>query len=225
MRASLSALVVAAVLMLSGCAAPPIAKEVAHELQSEVQEIAVLTARGDTADAVAAAHALAARVRTAQAEGQITGERAVTILQRVEQLIERLVRSGAAPAPAGAPQPVAGSADPAALPAEPEPTDMGESQPTEEADPPKTREPVEAPDPTEAPDPVEPTEPVEPVEVPDAAEPAVAPANPESSGSGSSGSGPGAAVPVPVIVDAADDDDDDDDDGGKGRGRGRSDGD
>lgn len=98
LRGGLGALVVTAVLMLSGCSAPPIAADVARELQCEVRVIAVLTARGDTADAVAAAHTLSARVRTAQSEGQITGERAVMILQRVDQLIDRLLRSGAAPA-------------------------------------------------------------------------------------------------------------------------------
>lgn len=105
LRAGLSALVVAGVLMLSGCSTPSIAAEVAQELQCEVREIAILTARGDTADAVAAAQALSVRVRKAQSDGQITGERAVMILQRVDQLIERLLRSGAGPAPVDLPDP------------------------------------------------------------------------------------------------------------------------
>lgn len=104
-RAGLNALVVTAVLTLSGCSAPPIAADVAQELQCEVRVIAVLTARGDTVDAVTAAQTLSVRVRKAQSDGQITGERAVMILQRVDQLIERLLRSGAAPAPVDLPEP------------------------------------------------------------------------------------------------------------------------
>lgn len=104
LRGGVGGLIVAGVLMLSGCSAPPIASEVAQELQCEVRVIAVLTARGDTADAVATAHTLSSKVRKAQSDGQITGERAVMILQRVDQLIDRLLRSGAAPAAVDMPE-------------------------------------------------------------------------------------------------------------------------
>lgn len=217
LRAVLSALIVSALLTFSGCSAPPIEAEVAQDLQSEVQQIAVLTARGDTADAVAAAHALSARVRTAQGEGRITGDRAVMILQRVEQLIDRLAHSGAAPAPADTPKPLAGPAVPAApRPVDPVPVETREPepQPAPEPEPSKAPDTVEAPDTVKAPDPVEAPDPVPTVE------PEVQDGNP-GSGSGSSGSGPG----VPAIVDAADDDNDDDDGKGRGRGRGRSGGD
>lgn len=218
LRAGLSALIVTALLTFSGCSAPPIAAEVSQDLQSEVQQIAVLTARGDTADAVAAAHDLAARVRAAQADGQITNERAVIILQRVEQLINRLVRSGAAPAPADMPQPLAGPVVPVTPPsADPAPTETEKPEPTAAPEAPETPDPVETPDPPETPE--ESPEPDPNVDG-------------DSSGSGSgnsgsdSGSGSGVTVPVPILVDAANDDDDDDgDDGGKGRGRGRSGGD
>lgn len=214
LRAGLGALIVTVWMTFSGCSAPPISTEVSQQLQSEVQEIAVLTARGDTADAVAAAHALAARVRTAQADGQITNERAVTILQRVEQLIDRLVRSGAAPAPADIPKPLAGPVVPVTPPsADPGPVETEEPGPTDEPADPVTPDPVETPNPPETPEPETP----EPAPSTDG--------DSSGSGSGSSGSGSGVPVPVPILVDAPDDDDDDDDDGGKGRGRGRSGGD
>lgn len=241
-RATLSALVVAGVLMFSGCSPPPIESQMAQELQSEVQEIAVLTARGDTADAVSAAHQLAARVRSAQAEGRITGERAVMILERVEQLIERLVRSGAAPAPTGVLEPVAGPVVPPSKEAAPDPA------------------PTDIPEPPEKPEPPEPPAPAEPADVPEpvVAEPAPAPVDSSGSsgsGSGSSGSGTdgslpnnvladpgnsgssgntsgtpgnnagngfGPVVPLPLVVVEVEDGEDESDDGGKSRGRGRS---
>ncbi|WP_299165496.1 hypothetical protein [uncultured Arthrobacter sp.] len=209
LRAGFSALIVTAVLTFSGCSAPPIATEVSTELQSEVHEIAVLTARGDTSDAVEAAHALSTRVRTAQAEGKISGERAVIILQRVEQLIDRLTRSGAAPAPADQPQPLAGPAAPAAPVA----------SPSAEPGPAITDGPE--PTVTDAPEP-----PAEPPQPPEPAGPAPVAENGGDSSGSNSGSGSGEPVPDTVVVDAADEDDDDDDSGrGRGRGRGRGGGD
>lgn len=233
LRAGLSALIVSAFLTFSGCSAPPIAADVAQELQSEVQGIAVLTARGDTSDAVAAAHGLASRVRTAQINGEISGDRAVMILQRIEQLIDRLVSSGAAPAASDLPQPLAGPAVPVVPPpAVPEPVKTLEPAPS------AAPEPQQAPVSPETPEPV----PNVNTDTPEAGEPEGDAQ--DSSGSGSSGSGfdvgsssnGGAgnrSVPVPVGADPANDaddddandaanDDDDDDDGGKGRGRGRS---
>ncbi|WP_309124550.1 hypothetical protein, partial [Arthrobacter sp.] len=193
-RAALSTVVVASVLMFSGCSAPPIESRVAQELQSEVQQIAVLTARGDTADAVAAAHELAARVRTAQMEGKITGERAVMILQRVEQLIERLVRSGAAPAPLDL-QPMASPMDPAAPAPKP--------QPVPEPEPESEPVPTDPTDPTDIPKPAEQPAPFAPIEPADLPEPVViepAPEPVDSSGSSGTGSGSGADSGSPNSV-------------------------
>lgn len=232
-RAGLSALIIAGVLTFSGCSAPPIASDVAQELQSEVHEIAILTARGDTDEAVAAAHALSKSVRTAHSEGEITGDRAVLILQRVEQLIDRLARSGAAPAPADlpgtaeVPQPVAGPVTPSQSP-KPEPTAAAEE--TDAPEPADDPEPTDEPEPTDTPDPAEvPTSAVPPGTTDTPLEPvAVIPPEtaPDNSGSGSQGnSGPGSGPATPVLpapavgVGAGEDDDND---GGKGRGRGRS---
>lgn len=205
---------IAAVVLLSGCSQPAIEAGIAQDLQLEVQEIAVLTARGDTADAVAAAQDLGTRVRSAQAEGRISGDRAVLILQRVEQLIDRLTNSGAAPAPDDAVQPFA---VPARTPVQSEPP-KPEPSPT-------TTAPAELPAPAEVAPPA-PAPAPEPLTVPEP--PANAP-GPDSGGDfGVPGPAPVVpieAVPVPVIVDDIDDlaeDDFADDDGGKGRGRGRS---
>lgn len=238
MRAALCAAAVAAGLVFSGCSAPQIEPEVARELQSEVQGIAVLAARGDTADAVAAAHGLAARVRTAQVEGRITGERAVVILQRVEQLIERLVRSGAGPAASDLPQPLAG---PPSAPSDP-PVDQPEeppADPTEEPEEPDPEKDTE-PDPEEAgSDETEELPVPEPAPVADAPlldAPLLDTVTTDSGSSGSSGSGTSGnsgtsgggtgtgqqepILPAPAVGnDAANNGDGDD--GGKGRGRGR----
>lgn len=106
-RFGLGTTAVAAVCLMGGCSQPPIADGVAQELQVEVQEIAALTARGDTAEAVAAAQSLAERVREGEADGNISEGRAGLILERVDELLDGLAGSGAAPAPVSEPAPVA----------------------------------------------------------------------------------------------------------------------
>ncbi|GAB3538310.1 hypothetical protein GCM10027403_24390 [Arthrobacter tecti] len=200
---------VAAAILLGGCSQPALSDDVADELQVDVQQLAVQAARGDTADASAAARTLADRVRIAEANGKISEERAALILQRIDGLIAVLADSGAAPAPVGTPGPVAQPAQPL----EPEPSAPPAPAGT------VTPEPVPTPDspaPAPTPDPPAPA-------VPDGA-------TVDNGGDGGvDQDGSDTALPDAEIEPAVDPDgedrvdveEDNDDDGGKGRGRGR----
>lgn len=204
------AVVAGASLALGGCSTPDLSADVARELQGQVQDIAVLTARGDTAHAVEHAETLAHRVRTAQQQERISEERAARILSCIDRLVVRLQTSGAAPAPQDLPvfltQPAPATQEPAALVPKPNPAPS-----TAHAGAPANQQPDE------------PDEPAPPAPRLQEAPQAPAPA-------------PVVILPGPVSgVDLDDDDgggddnvDDDfepdtDDDGGKGRGRGSDD--
>lgn len=206
------AVVAGASLALGGCSTPDLSADVARELQGQVQDIAVLTARGDTAHAVEHAETLAHRVRTAQQQERISEERAARILSCIDRLVVRLQTSGAAPAPQDLPvfltQPAPATQKPAALVPKPNPAPS-----TAHAGAP----PNQQPDEPAKPDPPAPRL----QEAPQAPAPAPAPV---------------VILPGPVSGIDLDDDDgggddsvDDDfepdtnDDGGKGRGRGSDD--